>query len=179
MFYSHQDDAEYHFNAQYDYNAEAYGPTARDANLAAEGDQTPDVYMTDPVAIAAFLFGGNATFTLVSLKSHTRYTFRLRNKKDGNVFFASTLTGPNNDDDYEYLGYIGADKGPSLLAGKKGKPNDVRFKALDWFLRHIMRAEFPHDAEFWHEGRCGRCNRRLTDPVSIARGLGPECAGKV
>ena len=171
MFYSHQDDAEYHFNAQFDYDA--------DANIAAEGDQTPDGYMTDPVAIAAFIFGGNATFTLVSLKSHTRYTFRLRNKKDGNVYFASTLTGPNNDDDYEYLGYINADNGPSLLAGKKGNAQDVRFKALDWFLRHIMRNEFPQDAEFWHEGRCGRCNRRLTDPVSIARGLGPECAGKV
>jgi hypothetical protein len=25
---------------------------------------------------------------------------------------------------------------------------------------------------------CGRCNRELTDPVSIERGIGPECYGK-
>ena len=179
MDYIMRAELEAEYNGRQDYMQEAYGPTARDAAMSAEGDQTPDGYMTDPVAIAAFLFGGNATFTLVSLKSHMRYTFRLRNKKNGNVFFLSTLTGPNNDDDYEYLGYVGPDIGPHLRAGKKGKPTDVRFKALDWFLRHIMRAEFPHDAEFWHAGRCGRCNRRLTDPVSIARGLGPECAGKV
>jgi hypothetical protein len=29
--------------------------------------------------------------------------------------------------------------------------------------------------EFWHEGRCGRCGRRLTVPDSIASGYGPEC----
>ena len=28
------------------------------------------------------------------------------------------------------------------------------------------------------EDRCGRCGRELTDPVSIQRGLGPECYGK-
>jgi hypothetical protein len=29
-----------------------------------------------------------------------------------------------------------------------------------------------------HCGRCGRCGHPLTDPVSIARGLGPTCATK-
>jgi len=29
--------------------------------------------------------------------------------------------------------------------------------------------------EIWHEGRCGRCNRKLTVPASIALGIGPEC----
>lgn len=28
-------------------------------------------------------------------------------------------------------------------------------------------------------GRCGHCNRTLTDPESIARGIGPVCAGKM
>jgi hypothetical protein len=28
------------------------------------------------------------------------------------------------------------------------------------------------------ESRCGRCTRQLTDPVSIARGIGPECFGR-
>jgi hypothetical protein len=27
------------------------------------------------------------------------------------------------------------------------------------------------------EARCGKCGRALTDPVSIARGIGPECYG--
>jgi hypothetical protein len=28
----------------------------------------------------------------------------------------------------------------------------------------------------WHEGRCGRCGRKLTVPESIESGFGPECA---
>jgi len=175
----HQDDADYHFNAQFDYNAEAYGATARDATMSAEGDQRPDGYIDDVQTALDFMFGGNATFTLVSLKTQTRYTFRLRSKDDGNLFFASTLTGPNNDDDYTYLGTYWPHDGRGLHAGKKGNAQDVRFKGLAYLIRKLKAGEFPHDVEMWHEGRCGRCNRKLTDPVSIARGLGPECAGKV
>lgn len=37
-----------------------------------------------------------------------------------------------------------------------------------------------HDqAEFVEESHCGRCGRELTDPVSIERGIGPECYGKL
>lgn len=28
------------------------------------------------------------------------------------------------------------------------------------------------------DGRCKRCGRTLTDPASVARGTGPECATK-
>jgi hypothetical protein len=28
-----------------------------------------------------------------------------------------------------------------------------------------------------HTGKCGRCGRKLTDPQSIARGIGPDCLG--
>lgn len=31
--------------------------------------------------------------------------------------------------------------------------------------------------EIMEESRCGRCGRQLTDPVSIERGIGPECYG--
>ena len=33
--------------------------------------------------------------------------------------------------------------------------------------------------EIWHEGKCGRCGRKLTVPESIACGFGPECIGMV
>lgn len=32
--------------------------------------------------------------------------------------------------------------------------------------------------EYREESRCGACGRALTDPVSIERGIGPECYGK-
>ena len=36
-----------------------------------------------------------------------------------------------------------------------------------------------HGFEMLHEGRCGRCARRLTVPASVASGIGPECAKMV
>jgi hypothetical protein len=37
----------------------------------------------------------------------------------------------------------------------------------------------PDGVVIWHEGRCGRCGRRLTVPESIESGYGPECIGKI
>ena len=140
---------------------------------------TPAGRIDDVQTALNFLFSGKAFFTLVSLKSRTRYTYMLRNKDGGDLFFVHTLTGPNNNDDYTYLGSYWTRDRPNLKAGRNGNANDVRFKGLAYLLRKLDAGIMPHDAELWHEGRCGRCNRRLTDPVSIARGLGPECAGKV
>jgi len=55
---------------------------------------------------------------------------------------------------------------------------DVRARGFVWFWANLDRGTFPTNFEFWHEGRCAACARRLTVPESIARGLGPECAGR-
>ena len=129
----------------------------------------------------AFAFGGNARFTLKSEATGKRYTYRVSKAKDrDDMYFASLLTGPDNTSDYEYLGFLKTGGGISMLiAGKKGNPAHPAYKALDWALGHLSRGNMPDKLEFWHEGRCARCARVLTDPVSIERGLGPECAGKV
>jgi len=138
---------------------------------------TPAGRIDDAQTALDFLFSGKAFFTLVSRKTGTRYTYMLRRKDGGDLFFAHTLTGPNNSDDYTYLGSYWPYDGRGLKAGRNGNASDVRFKGLAYLLRKIKAGEMPHDAELWHEGRCGRCSRRLTDPASIARGLGPTCAG--
>jgi hypothetical protein len=33
----------------------------------------------------------------------------------------------------------------------------------------------PEYIQVWHHGQCCKCNRILTDPTSIKRGIGPEC----
>ena len=54
--------------------------------------------------------------------------------------------------------------------------DDVRARGFAWFWRTLNGGTFPATFEFWHEGRCAACARRLTVPESIERGLGPECA---
>ena len=139
---------------------------------------THPLQITDPKDALDFAFGGSARFTLVSKKTGDRKTFRIaKAKDDDSMFFVQLLTGPDNTADYTYLGFTkGGAEG--LIAGRKGNPNHPAFKALDWALRNLRGGIMPGKLEFWHEGRCARCAKVLTDPVSIARGLGPECAGK-
>jgi hypothetical protein len=62
--------------------------------------------------------------------------------------------------------------------------------AWNWWSVLLMADEdFPDEklaikvrmnaVEFWHEGKCGRCNRKLTVPSSIESGFGPECINHV
>lgn len=130
-----------------------------------------------------FLRGGNAKLTLRSKKTGTHFTFRVAqpwdhdaNKRDTTgPFFVSVLSGPNNENDFQFIGFIPLDGG-SLIAGRKGKPNAPSFKAFDWMLRHAINGHLSPDLEAQHEGSCCRCGRTLTHPTSIATGIGPECA---
>ena len=49
-------------------------------------------------------------------------------------------------------------------------------KGMNWLSERDCIAE-PRERKAKKERlpRCRRCHRRLTDPVSIARGIGPEC----
>ena len=54
--------------------------------------------------------------------------------------------------------------------------DDLKAKAFAWFWRVLNGSgNFPAGFEFWHEGRCCRCGKRLTVPESIQGGIGPEC----
>ena len=140
-------------------------------------------HITDAADAHAFIFGGRARFTLVSKVTGKRYTYRVSKSKDSDtMFFLSVLTGPSNEDDYQYIGSIRTSGVHSIVhGGRAGNPEHPAFKAMDWMLRQIENSsplQMPVSVEFWHEGRCAKCARPLTDPASIARGLGPECASK-
>jgi hypothetical protein len=63
----------------------------------------------------------------------------------------------------------------------------VRFTTRQEAIRQAVHALFEYAATGTTAGgervqeasRCGRCLRTLTDPVSIDRGIGPECLGRV
>ena len=137
---------------------------------------------TDAAAALAFMTGGNATVTLVSTKTGTRFTYRLRANDEGDVFFVSLLGGPDNESDYRYMGRIA--RGVFWQGRKVPKPGDVgpdapSSLAFKWAWERLAKGVLLDSLEIWHEGRCGRCSRKLTVPSSIASGFGPECAGKV
>ena len=134
-----------------------------------------------------FLFAGNARFTIRSLRTYRRYTYRIStpNRKTG-PWFCSLLTGSDNEGDYRYFGqFFGTpENGLKYVHGKPGKACASRSAestvAFVYVLQHILDCgELPPRVEVWHEGRCGRCGRVLTVPESIESGFGPECINKL
>lgn len=148
--------------------------------------------MVEVDQIRRFVLAGNATFTIVSLGTGTRFTYRVRSTSRGPksamagvtvaeraVHHVAVLTGPSNEQDYQFLGTVFPNK--KYVAGRKSKiaPDAPSARAFTWFWIRLASGRGPSRvAEFWHEGRCGRCGRCLTVPESIASGLGPECARK-
>ena len=142
----------------------------------AHGDKAMFVSAVDA---RQFILAGKATITLVSKKTETRFTYRINASKDGGVNFVSLLTGSDNENSYSYFGYIR--RGVFFGGGAKAKvskeaPGAVAFA---WAWMRLSKDILPETLEVWHEGRCGRCGRKLTVPSSIASGIGPECASKM
>jgi hypothetical protein len=152
--------------------------------------------INDADRIPVLVLAGNATFTLVSKKTGTRFTYRVsqvdeeENGARKELWFVSTMTGPDNNSNFAYTGIITrANSGMySFRRTAKSKISDMApsYKAINWFLsaalapiaQRTATASALNQVEYWHEGTCARCGRKLTVPGSIASGLGPECAGR-
>lgn len=134
----------------------------------------------------SFILGGNAYFTLRSAKTGTRFTYRVSLAKTepgsqypGPTYFVSLLNGPDNWQNYMYLGLIGRDCKFRLTKGSKAGADATSVKAFAWTWTRLAAGQKTDGVEIWHEGKCGRCGRKLTVPESIETGFGPECATKL
>jgi hypothetical protein len=141
-----------------------------------------DGLMADASEALRFIHGGSAIFTLASTKTGVRFTYKVSLSEKGDIYFVSVLNGPDNYSNYQYMGVlrIGPSGNTFARTAKSRIGEDApSHKAFAWAYRHISRGEMPEGLGFYHEGKCARCSRRLTDPESIRRGFGPECFGRL
>ena len=125
---------------------------------------------------------GNSTMTVVSTGHPTALTFRVRQCTDNKeLWFVSALA---YDCRFDYLGTIRIMRNsePLYTIGKKSHYNHTSAQNrvfIEFFLA-AKRVVSDHDS--WppgmavtHAGRCAVCARKLTNPVSVDWGVGPEC----
>lgn len=147
-------------------------------------------------SMRGYVLAGNSTFTLVSKSTGRRFTYLVKtaakdrnqnwstNNQNRDMYFVSVLTSP---DTYSYIGFLkrnAHDNNDATFPFIYGTKSKIRrdaesVKAFEWFWGRLEKfAHVDGLMEFWHEGKCGRCGRKLTVPESVASGIGPECAGK-
>lgn len=132
--------------------------------------------MTDPEAVADFLVGGHAIFTLVSVKTGARYTYRVKTSDSPDLMFVHLKVAVNFDEEpWCYIGVIRDGERFDLTKASKLPLDAAPIRAISWFWTQIIHRVIPDTLEFWHEGQCAACAGRLTVPESIKRGYGPTC----
>lgn len=129
-----------------------------------------------------FLEGKSAVLVLTSEKTEQSFTYRFKIPKM-----------PSGEDGMRFVEYRGSD-GRWFYLGNYN-PTTKRFfttrkttifmkdhparTGMSWFIDKIRETgELPDRIRAHHEGKCSMCGRQLTDPVSIKRGIGPECIRK-
>lgn len=124
----------------------------------------------------------NGEVTISNPTSGGHRTFKVTTILEGDLAgrrVVGLLTGPENTSDYQCFAFVldnGQVKVWSRFRGQNGKRSDWE-KFADMLERPgywTARAGL----EYLVSGRCRRCNRLLTDPLSIATGQGPTCRGK-
>jgi hypothetical protein len=140
-------------------------------------------------AVEQFMFAGAAHFTLVSLRTGVRFTYKVRVKKsdvvrgvapDQVTYFINLLRGPDNTANFTYIGVLRRFPARFFWTAASGRVSRdaPSFKALMYLLACMASKRtgvLGNTLQVWHEGRCGCCWRLLTVDSSIRSGFGPIC----
>lgn len=137
-------------------------------------------------SVLDFIKGGKALLTVQNEKTSAHRTFRIRKADNADLYFVRILKSGQIGDKKVRWSYIGMinEKDIFILTPKSQvTASSNSFQSFRWLLNaakdwHNGRDQYPYVVVF-HEGKCGRCGRRLTDPHSIKMGFGPECIKKI
>lgn len=119
-----------------------------------------------------FIKGGNSTFTLKNIETENRFTYKVEKADNAEVYFVKVLTSP---DIYSFIGTIKADNIYHHSPKSKIGTDANSVKVFNWVFEKIKSDTLPSVIHFFHEGKCAKCGRPLTDPDSIVSGFGPIC----
>ena len=133
----------------------------------------------------------NGIVTIKNPATGGHRTFRIRTQPDDARFMpgrrlVSLLIGENNETDYQSFGVVDHD---DALAGDSGdrcgiwiwrkhRDNGSPFPVYAEMLWNLDKWKEKAGIEVLFASRCRKCNRTLTDPMSIELGIGPKCRGE-
>lgn len=121
--------------------------------------------------VLTFMLGGKAQFVLWNQESGNRFEYVIKRSSKvetvWNVYYDHTYIGSIYTW-YEHL---------QFKIGKGIIPDKLPVKAIMWYLEKLIHnpVSIPDNVVVYHLGMCSVCKRKLKDPESVKRGIGPEC----
>jgi|GEM_PF-5115754 len=153
--------------------------------METETNQTELQKFTDAQVVLQYVFGGKSTFTLFNAETGNRFTYKISEsaKRPGDsrppVFFVTVLTGPDNSDNYSFIGTIFERKTYKFSPRAGFTMQSPSVKEFQRDFSNFVSGTIPEKLEFWPSSHCARCGHKLTVPTSVHNGFGPECITKV
>lgn len=166
-------------------------PAAKKKSRKAKAPRLPHVHaeddrrITDPGLAYELVTGGCAKMTFKSLVSGRHYTFMVARKPPRGVV---RKPGVRRDDDrlsvsvrtaegYDYIGICKSIRCPlHVTDGSLRSVADPEFKAFQHVWSRLLEGRIAANTAIYFEDRCISCGRELTNPSSIARWMGKDCA---
>ena len=118
-----------------------------------------------------FIFGGKSFVTFLNTNTSNRFTYKVVKHKTDDIYFINVLTSP---DTYTFVGtYRNGKFKHSPKARISAEAQSV--KVFQFVIDKLVTNTLSNLIEIYHDGRCGKCGRKLTTPNSVQNGFGPEC----
>jgi hypothetical protein len=135
--------------------------------------------------IKEFITTDMPSFNLINLKTSNSVGYKVKKVKQKPNAKPLDDSNPSwrvyGGQENLFLGYmkIGSNGLYLILYKMEGASDsyEVLGKGFKALLHFINTQQIPSHVVVQHNGVCGKCCRVLTDPTSIALGIGPKCRG--
>lgn len=132
-----------------------------------------------PLYIRSFLLGGNCRCMIGNQKTGNCFSYHIK-QGSKRLYFVNVETPAGR----VYAGYIQDMSNKEghrymYVKGTNGAMSES-LMPIQALLYVLNRADcLPAGVYVEHYGKCGVCGRKLTDPESMERGIGPNCIKKL
>lgn len=115
------------------------------------------------------------TLVIVNDATGNHEYFRFRRTDHIPYVLVDVVDSPSRD--FRYAGVLDEGSFRTTRYSKVRPENAEQARViLNWTLDRVVSGKDLKTVRCLHSGRCGRCGRKLLDPESLDRGLGPDCA---
>ena len=125
--------------------------------------------------IKNYILGGKGVVTLKSPTGvHHTYAFRPPNHPenfDANTLFVYVLVGEHK---WKYVGMVEGSKYRNTRHSTYTRNYSIS-KGAAYIVKMMYDQLLNTPMELYHEGCCSVCGKPLTNPASLAAGMGPRC----